>query len=286
MTTSNQAPAPAAGGRVLVLLDGSRPSLAALEAAADIAQARGAEVLGIFVEEVNLLRTAGYAFALEVGASSGLARPLDTGRIEARMRSLADQCRQALEQVMTQRGIPQALKRCRGQVVGEVLGLAQPGDMLILGRVGWSAAPGARLGSTARTLVRQAPGDVLLWTPPLRRPESRVAVLLNHGQDASHRAVRVGADLARQYHQPLSIIVVAGEGDRQAITDDLTAYLRQQHITARIRLVPAPSGEVVARTLREEGASQLVLSRTCSLFRGPDADALLQDINLPLIVTA
>lgn len=283
--TGDQQQTPAAGGRVLVLLDGSRPSLAALEAAADIAQARGAEVLGIYVEEVNLLRTAGYAFALEVGASSGQARPLDTGRIEARMQALADQCRQALEQAMTQRGIPQALKRCRGQVVSEVLSLAQPGDMLIMGRVGWSAAPGARLGSTARTLVRQAPGDVLLWTPPRRRPESRVAVILNHDQGANHRAVRVGADLARQHHQPLSVIVVASNGDHQAITDDLTAYLRQEHIPARIRLAPVGSGAAVTRTLREEGASQLVVSRTCSLFRGPDADALLQDINLPLTVT-
>lgn len=283
--TGDQQQTPAAGGRVLVLLDGSRPSLAALEAAADIAQARGAEVLGIYVEEVNLLRTAGYAFALEVGASSGQARPLDTGRIEARMQALADQCRQALEQAMTQRGIPQALKRCRGQVVSEVLSLAQPGDMLIMGRVGWSAAPGARLGSTARTLVRQAPGDVLLWTPPRRRPESRVAVILNHDQGANHRAVRVGADLARQHHQPLSVIVVASNGDHQAITDDLTAYLRQEHIPARIRLVAAGSGATVTRTLREEGASQLVVSRTCSLFRGPDADALLQDINLSLTVT-
>lgn len=285
MTTGNQDSTPAAGGRVLVLLDGSRPSFAALEAAAEIAQSRGAEVLGIYVEEINLLRTAGYAFALEVGASSGQARPLDTGRIEARMQSLADQCRQGLEQAMTQRGIRQALKRCRGQVVSEVLSLAQPDDLLILGRVGWSAAPGARLGSTARTLVRQAPGDVLLWTPLRRRPESRVAVLLDHDQGASHRAVRVGADLARQYHQPLTIIVAAGD-DHQANTDDLAAYLRQEHIPARIRLVPGTSGAAVIRALREEGASQLVLSRTCCLFRRPDADALLQDINLPLTVTA
>src|SRR5690554_5627839 len=59
-------PVPAVARRILVLLDGSRLSLAAMEAAADIARAQQAEVLGIFVEEANLLRSAGYGFAREV----------------------------------------------------------------------------------------------------------------------------------------------------------------------------------------------------------------------------
>ena len=79
---TDQAKAPMPVGRVLILLDGSRLSLAALEAAAEIAAARNAEVLGIFVEEINLLRAAGYGFAQEVGGSSGLARPLETAALE------------------------------------------------------------------------------------------------------------------------------------------------------------------------------------------------------------
>src|SRR5690554_5302544 len=83
-------------GRVLILLDGSRLSLAALEAAAEIASARNAEVLGIFVEEVNLLRTAGYGFAWEVGGSSGLACLLDSVAIEVRMQTLAETAHHSL----------------------------------------------------------------------------------------------------------------------------------------------------------------------------------------------
>lgn len=45
MTAEQQLPVEPVG-RVLILLDGSRLSLAALEAAADIAHARKAEVLG------------------------------------------------------------------------------------------------------------------------------------------------------------------------------------------------------------------------------------------------
>ncbi|MCK7544609.1 universal stress protein [Marinobacter bryozoorum] len=272
-------------GRVLVLLDGSRLSLDALEAAADIAHARGAEVLGIFVEEVNLLRSAGYGWSREVGASSGQARPLDAARVHARMQALAEQARRSLSLAMARRGIPQDLKLCRGQVVSEVLNLASPGDLLVLGRVGWSGIPGARIGSTARALVLQAPGDVLLWTRSRPRPQGRVVVLLNHDQGANHRAVRVGADLALQYHQPLSVLVRTTDSDPQRITEDLLGYLQQEGIAARVRLLPMASASAAARALKEEGASQLVISRSCSLFTEPGADSLLMELNLPLTVT-
>jgi nucleotide-binding universal stress UspA family protein len=283
--TSNPDTADQPAGRVLVLLDGSRLSLDALEAAADIAHARGAEVLGIFVEEVNLLRSAGYGWSREVGASSGQARPLDAARVQARMQALAEQARRSLSQAMARRGIPQVLKLCRGQVVSEVLNLASPGDLLVLGRVGWSGIPGARMGSTARALVLQAPGDVLLWTRPRPRPQGRVVVLLNHDQGANHRAVRVGADLALQYHQPLSVLVRTTDGEPQHITGDLLDYLQQEGIAARVRLLPMASPGAATRALKEEGASQLVISRSCSLFTEPGADNVLMELNVPLTVT-
>lgn len=284
MTAEQQLPVEPVG-RVLILLDGSRLSLAALEAAADIAHARKAEVLGVFVEEVNLLRSAGYGFTREVGRNSGVARPMDFAAIEARMRSLAEQAKRSLERAMAQRGLAQALTLCRGRVADEVLNLARPGDLLVLGRVGWSGSPGSRLGSTARVLVSQALGDVLLWADPPMRSRNRIVVLLNHDQGANHRAVRVGAELARRNRQPLTILVRTETGRDERIAEDLLAYMESEGITARVSFLPMASAGAVAQVIREEGASQLVLSRQCSLFREQGADTLLIEMNLPVTVT-
>ncbi|MCE0758631.1 universal stress protein [Marinobacter sp. G11] len=281
--TTDKPDAPA--GRVLILLDGSRLSLAALEAAAEIASARNAEVLGIFVEEVNLLRTAGYGFAREVGGSSGLARPLDSAAIEARMQALAEAARRSLQQAMARRGLAQTLKLCRGRVAEEVLNLVQPQDLVVLGRVGWSGIPGARLGSTARVLLRQAPGDVLLWAEPRVQRQNRVVVLLNHDQGANHRAVLVGAELARRSHQPLSVLLRTGSEIDQSVAEDILAYLQSEGIAARVRQIPAASAGAAVRAMQEEGASQLVVSRSCSLFADQGAEALLSALNLPVTVT-
>lgn len=286
MTTDQQAPLEA-GGRVLVLLDGSPLSRAALAVAADIAHARRAEVLGIFVEETNLLRSGGYVFAREVGASSGQIRPLDTSHIEARMQSLARQASKALQQAMLDRGIRQALKLCRGHVVNEVLNLARPEDLLILGRAGWSATPGMLLGSTARSLVRRAPGEVLLWCNSQQRSHGRVVVLLNHDQGANHRAVDVGADLARQHQLPMTVLVRADSGDERSITDDLRSHLERKSVIARVRCLPVADADDIVRALREENAAQLVLSRSGRLFSEPEAEtaAWIGALNLPITVT-
>lgn len=272
-------------GRVLVLLDGSRLSLAALEAAADIAAMRGHDILGVFVEEVNLLRCSGFDFAREIGASSGAARPLDSAMLELRMRSLAEQARRSLQRAVARRGLHQALKLCRGRVIEEVLSLAGPEDLVVMGRAGWSAAPGSRLGSTARGLIRRAPGDVLLWSEIQRRPGHGVVVLLNDDQGANHRALAVGIEQARRHHHPLTVLV-RSHGERgqdvvKAIEDQLIA----RGAAARVRLIPSASAVEVARMLRREAPAELVVSRRCSVFDEQDADRLLVELNLPVTVT-
>jgi len=276
---------PALARRILVLLDGSRVSLAALEAAADIARAQQVEVLGIFVEEVNLLRSAGYGFAREVGRSSGVARPMDVAALEGRMQALAEKLRRTLEQTLTSRGIAQTLKRCRGEVAEQVLGLAKPGDLLVLGRAGWSGMPGTRLGSTARMLLRQAPGDVLLWPESRSLPPGRVVVLLNHDQGANHRAVRVGLELARRGQRALTVLVRSDAADDHGLLEELAAMLETGGIPARVKRLPKAGAAAMARAVREERASQLVISRQCSLFEQQGAEALLAQLNLPVTIT-
>lgn len=286
-------------GRVLVLLDGSRLSLAAVNVAAEHARERGLGVLGIFVEETNLLRSAGYGFACEVGASSGLVRPLDSAHLQTRIAAMARQAQRTLEQATAAQGIPQSLQHCHGQVVQEVLNLATPEDLLILGRVGWSATPGVRLGSTARALLHQAPGDVMLWAHAPARARDRIVVVLNHHQGTNHRAIELGVALAQRHRKPLTILLrtddTGADNTRDTLARDTNALdtqanelLRQldaRGIPARVRPLVSGGMDTLTRVLREEAPSHLVLSRGSSLFRQQEADDLLLSLNLPVTIT-
>lgn len=279
-------PTGAAGppGRILVLLDGSRLSRAALAAAADIAGREGREVLGVFVEEDNLLRSAAYPFTREVGGTSGERRPMDRILLEQRLRRLAERARSALTELEAQRGFPCDLSVIRGHVVDEVLALARPQDLLVLGRSGWSEAIGMRLGSTARGLMHQAPGVVLLWCET-RKPVQRVVVLLNDHDDANERALLAAQSVCRHRQQPVTVVVPAGDGLTASKLADLQAATAVFGKGCRLRQLASMGAATVARVLREEGASQLVISRQSALFCQPGIEPLLLALNLPVTVT-
>ena len=272
-------------GRVLVLLDGSRMSYAALRAAAEIAASTGAEVLGVFVEELNQLRSAGYGFAREVGASSGVSRPFDPAGVEQRMQRLADQARRALAGAVAPHGGRHSLSVARGHVIDEVLALAGPGDLLVLGRVGWSFGPGARLGSTAKGLVYRSPGKVLLWCEKHSLPQGRVVVFLNDHVDANSRAIQAAAEVSRRSNRPVTFLMGA---DSSVLSKDLKGVARDlgvQESELRVRSLPSTDPVKVAGILRQERAVQLVLSRDCALLQEPNAERLLVALNLPVTVT-
>lgn len=272
-------------GRVLVLLDGSRMSYAALQAAVGIAANTGADVLGVFVEELNQLRSAGYGFAREVGGSSGISRPLAAGDVEQRMQRLASEARRALAGAVASYGGKQSLSVARGHVIDEVLALAGPQDLLVLGRVGWSSEPGARLGSTAKGLVRRSRGRVLLWCESRAEPLGRVVVFLNDHHGANGRAVQATAEVVRHSHRPVTLLLGA---DSTVSADDLKGVAQDlgiQESELRVRSLPSTDPAVVAGILRQERTVELVLSRECTLLQEPGAERLLVALNLPVTVT-
>jgi nucleotide-binding universal stress UspA family protein len=82
--------------RILVALDASRHSLAALEAAAELAARLKAELAGLFVEDINLVRLAGLPFAREIRYPSATIQQLDSPRLEQELKVQATRMRRAL----------------------------------------------------------------------------------------------------------------------------------------------------------------------------------------------
>lgn len=149
--------------RVLALLDASRHSLVALAAAVDLAAARHAELVALFVEDQELLSSAGFPFAREIGAVSGRVRPLSREELLAGQARQARRVTEALEAAVAGRELRHELRVSRGRVVSEAQALAGPGDVLVLGKAGFSGHWGVRLGSTSRALMLEAPCTVIIW---------------------------------------------------------------------------------------------------------------------------
>jgi len=206
--------------RILVALDASTNSRAALAAAIGLAETFHSEIMGLFVEDINLLRLAELPFAREVRFGELAVRRFELETIERKLRARAALLRRELEDLATEHKVPSSFRVLRGPIDRELLTAAVEADLLALGRMGHSLAHRPRLGSTAQMAVARAPSAVLLVKADV---ENGPIIVLYDGSAAGRRALALAAELAGKVGD-IRILVWA--------SDEETAFERRQEAAA------------------------------------------------------
>ena len=113
------------------------------------ASAMHAELIGLFVEDIELLHFAAMPFACEIGSASGRRRTVDSAAMERYMQQRAHELHEALAAVLGRTTLAWSFRVTRGTVMEELLaaGIEQPGSALLL-------PPGADIDLPPRILQR------------------------------------------------------------------------------------------------------------------------------------
>ncbi len=276
---------PPTNAGILVVIDDSPEAMGVLEAAVGLARRQQASVRAIFVEELDLVRSAGFSFATEIGATSGRIRPRPREQLSGELRRRARRVSLSLERMAAANGIDHELIVRRGRVVPETLALALPDDLLIVGRVGWSRRLGRKFGSVPLALARSAPGAVLIWSSVQTRPGGRVVVLAENGSNLDS-ALDIACQRARLHDTGICVLLAppVDSAAAEAIKSRL-AGLRQAHDRAfEIRSLAAANAASLLHALGQAGAVELILSRRGNLLADPAGVRLLERIRLPVVV--
>jgi len=253
--------------RILVALDTSPPSMAALKAAAELAGRLRADLLGLFVEDTALLDLAESPYACEFLYPAALQAPLSRASMESKLRALSERARRALAEVAEQAKVRWSFRVVRGQVTSEIIAAASEFDLLAMGKIGWSLGPPTRMGSTARGAAASAI-PVLLLPGRALLPQAGVLVCYD-GSLASRLAVLAAAQLARPSTSRLTVLLAARDQGRAAeLRREVVALLEGKNLQVRYRQVGVPEGGNLLREVREEKADVLVLSSR-DLLRDP-----------------
>lgn len=180
--------------RILVGVDASAASVAASAAAAELAARLGAELLGLFVEDEDLLRLAGLPFAGVLRIPSGAHESIDPPRAEAELRALGAHAREAFARAAEAARRTFEFTVRRGRVAAEILAASAGVDLLVLGAGSRRRSGLAGLGDTARAAAARAPSSVLLLGGGARLGDPVVAV--DDGSPGAARALAVAGALA------------------------------------------------------------------------------------------
>ena len=269
--------------RILVALDASAHSLAALEEAVALANRLKAEVMGLFVEDINLLRLATSPMARQIGLPSAIGEEIDSAMIESGLRAQANQARDALEAAAGRAGVNWSFRTVRGRVAEEVIAAAGESDLLI---VGWASRPlslKVRLGSTALAIAARAPRSVLLLRhgASLARP---VAVAFD-GSTGAEKALAAAVDLSTHNSGELTVILLTGEKEGiERLKEQVTARLEGDYVSAKFCAVRRARPETICAALNETGSGVLVLSADSPLLADEGSARALDAFACPVLL--
>lgn len=245
--------------RILAAVDASPNSLDILETAAILASGLRAELSGIFVEDINLLRLAGLPFARELAWSSSAELHLDYQRMERVLRGRAAHAQQAVVSITTQLKVHSTLQIVRGHVVQELLRAAEGMDLLILGKAG--ASPGKKLGNVAQRMALEAPCSVLLLADKGKLRHGPVMVPFAGLGPAEERLLGAAAQIARLEQNILLVAIPAQtEGDYRHLQNQARRLLGEGSLAVSYQAVKSPDARCYQRLIEEEGVGLMVLA--------------------------
>lgn len=275
--------------RILVALDASTDSVAALKTAARMAASLQAELVGLFVEDINLLRLAGLPFASEVQRVTGTGRVLDEAGMERDLQLQASQARRALANAAADAEATWTFRVVRGMVTTEILAAALEADLLTLGRASRPPIRRRQLGSTARAAVSQAPGSVLLGHPGMDLEQPVLATF--DGTPAAAQALVAAANMARSGHSDLVVLLtnhVPGRDSPSAreLAEQCEAILSDKGFSAPDDYEYLPHGDQdsLVRAAQARHCGLLVLGGSSPLLQGERLQHLLDELYCPVML--
>ncbi|RJQ83814.1 MAG: hypothetical protein C4519_06205 [Desulfobacteraceae bacterium] len=270
--------------RIMVALDASESSLSALHNAVDLAARLGAQLIGLYVEDINLLRLAQLPIAHEVSAFSQTLRRLDGLDLERQFRDDAARVHRAILNICAERNVPCRFEVFRGLVAAELLAAAAQADLMVVGKIGRSYSGTKRIGSITRMIVSRRTGLTLILQSGALLTILPV-VLLYDGSPQARKSLAVAAHLARAPQGRLTVFVVAdNRQDARRFETEVLEYLQVYELGAEFRLLVRDALAGIAQRIRLESAGPVVIPCGAQEQEGEQLCALISEISNPVLL--
>lgn len=267
--------------RILVALDASPHSRAALDLSVQLAADLGADLEGVFVKDENLLRAAQLPFAKEVRTHSVSPKALSNRRVQRQLRHQAERAEAALQEATEQAQVSYNFRVVEGQVTQQLLRAAEETDLVAMGKTSTQSSR-RRLGTTSQALLAESSTPVLV----LRRMVRRRPPLFTYydGSDTARTALRTAARLAAR-GTPLTVFLPASdEAQREQLRKEVHETLGAPTLQVQVRPLTPFEVDRLAALARREDPGLFVMPHGCSPLADTSLQQFLYELDRPLLV--
>jgi nucleotide-binding universal stress UspA family protein len=270
--------------RILIALDASPHSEVALDAAVQLAAHFEAELRGLFVEDINLLRSADLPVTREVQSFRLPARSMTQGRLRRQLRRQAERAQQLMHAAAYRTEVAYSFDVVRGRVTDRLLEAAKDTDLITLGKASSDRSSRRKLGRTAREVLQNASQSVLVLRKAAR-PDHPVMVYYD-GTNTAESALELAVALARMGpSRPLRVLLPANDADElQRLRDAVTE--RYSHTVPGLHVHPLTQIEAarLATVAHTSGKGPVILPAGAPPLADANLQEFLYDLDRPVLV--
>lgn len=268
--------------RILVALDTSRHSRAALETAAELAELSRAEIRGLFVQDAYWYKLGKLSFISEVSELTGTVRPIQHKNIEEQIRVLEYRVKRMMQEIIGKSEIPHTWETTRGTIEDEILAAAEEADLITIGRAGHSKKK--KLGRTAQTIIERADKPVLLLKEGLTL--GHPVVVVYDGSSESQHGLEIALSLARKIESKL--IVIALKNDPSAVRSERDKGLEQvvDDSASSVEVIVQKSADIgeFTASINRKNCGLLVISKNQPILGKISLSELMNLLACPILL--
>ena len=269
--------------RIVVAMDASPDAAAALEEAAGLAARLHAELEGVYVQDINLVRLAGLPVGREVHFVTGKGRDFTADTLEDEIRAQEFAARRAVAAAAARARVAYAFRTARGRVDAEVISAAENGDLLILGTGNRSSWRGVRLSRTTRTVAARAARSVLISKPGTRA--AGVPLVCYDGSGGSLRALEAGLRIFGLHERRLAVLILADDAaDSRTLRRQVEDRLGPLGVAPGFLHGSRPLAHEVCRLAGDSGAGVLVMPADCPALDETRREEVLDSIACAVLI--
>lgn len=268
---------------ILVALDSSSHSRAALEAAAALARTMEASIHGLFVEDDNWHRISKLPSVSEVNELTGDINPLAEQKIDKEIKLLENRIQKQLRLISRLNEIKHSWKTTRGSVEEKVLEAARETDLITIGMKGHSYSKSKRLGRTAKKIIEKSKKPVLILQEGLTLGDTVITVF--DASTDSRKTVRFALTIAEKNESELFVMIVSNDNDSSKERfRELKKHLTNISVKADVKLLQQSNIWEFMYAVNNHKGGLLILPRDQPFMKNRSLDLLLNHIGCPILL--
>lgn len=265
-------------GRIVIALGGETGDAGVLRVVADLAAAMRSEIVGVFVEDINLVHLSGLPFARELSHYTTGERRLEREATERLLRARAATAQRALSLAAAQTGAAWRFRTARGVLAAELAAAAAEADVLAIGASRRVAPPHDEFWRIAGTLRPQSRNAATQG----RAPERPVMAVLT-GTPGAGRCLAIASRQARATGQPLTVLVMPPSPEAAAsLQAQVMATLGRPETPSRT--IPVRDLEELVRLVRAERPCALVIEADDRVLEPRAVQVLCEGLPCPTLL--